>query len=220
MKGTIKAVLFDMDGVLINSEGLWRKAMISGFAEEGIPLTESDCRKTMGMRFPEVVSLWLSRFSSLNINAGVLENRVIELLLQKIEADGEIIQGIPSIIDICNKHQIKKGVATSSSHLLMRAVLNKLGIISEFQATVSAEFMEHGKPHPEVFLKCAEELDVSPDDCIVIEDSPNGVKAAKAAGMRVIAVPEDGVFVLPGYESADFRIKEMTMVAHLIESLL
>jgi sugar-phosphatase len=186
-----KAVIFDMDGVLIDSEHLWRKAMVKGFSEFGITVTENDCRKTMGMRIGEVVLLWLRHFHKPTETAPLLEKRIVHLLMMLIETEGRPIAGIPALIDFCTGRGLRLGLATSSSTELMQTVLHKLQLWEVIRARTSAEHMLYAKPHPEVFIRCAQELGMAPSQCIVIEDSLNGVIAARAAGMQVIAVPDN-----------------------------
>ena len=217
------AVIFDMDGVLINSEPLWRRAMVKGFAEFGMPATEDECRSTMGMRFREVIQLWLTRFKKEQSLVSAVERRVIDLLLHFIETEGEPLEGVSELLDYCDKNSLKCGLATSSSEELMNAVLNKLGIRNRFRAVVSAEHLQYGKPHPEVFLKCAGELGCSPAECLVIEDSLNGVVAAKAASMRVIAVPDDEQLLadkqrVQQFTLADHRAQNLTEALEIIRS--
>jgi HAD superfamily hydrolase (TIGR01509 family) len=215
---TLKAVIFDMDGVLIESEHLWRKAMIKGFEESGMILSEDDCRKTMGLRIGEVIDLWIRHFK-VQISAKQLENRIIQLLLDLIEREGKFIAGIPEIIALCKEKKIKLGLATSSSEELMNAVLKKLGLSASLDATVSAEHMKYGKPHPEVFLVCAEKLKVAATDCLVIEDSLNGVIAGKAAQMTVVAVPDDEHTRNRQFAVADHKMNTMHEVLALFKTL-
>ncbi|WP_317900221.1 hexitol phosphatase HxpB [Aurantibacillus circumpalustris] len=220
MLGSIKAVIFDMDGVLIESEHLWRKAMIIGFKEYGITLSEADCRKTMGLRIGEVINLWLVHFKLTEISTKQLENRIIELLLSLIEESGTFMQGIPALIAYCRQKKLKLGLATSSSVLLMNAVLKKLDLTNEFDAALSAEFLPYGKPHPQVFLMCAEKLEIAPQECLVIEDSLNGVIAAKAAQMKVIAVPDEEHTSIQGFAVADYKRDTMHDVLALFKTIL
>lgn len=219
MADVLKAVIFDMDGVLIESEHLWRRAMIHGFGEAGITLSEDDCRKTMGLRIGEVIDLWLTRFGMQNISPGQLETRIIKLLIRFIEEDGRFIQGIPDLLAFCKKKNLKTGLATSSSVLLMNVILKKLDLSGKLDAAVSAEFMKYGKPHPEVFLSCAEKLNVAPRECIVIEDSLNGVISAKAAQMRVVAVPDDEYRGMEKFIIADHQMNNMAEVLALFKTL-
>ena len=208
----ITAVIFDMDGVLIESEYLWRRAMIAGFNEWGMALTEDDCRKTMGMRFNEVIRLWLKHFQLESSLAPQIEIRVIALLLEYIDEEGTFIEGIPELIHWCKANHMKLGLATSSSHQLMEAVLKKLQLSVTFDALCSAEFLKYAKPHPEVFLNCAEKLGLEASSCMVIEDSLNGVISAKAAQMQVVAVPDDAHADLRGFALADYQFKKMDEV--------
>jgi sugar-phosphatase len=219
MHGQLHAVIFDMDGVLIESESLWRKAMIQGFKEVNIELSEADCRKTMGLRIGEVIEIWIKQFGYLQLSPAVIEKRILTLLLELIEKKGEFIPGIPELLSFCNEKKLKTGIATSSSHLLMHAVIKKLKLEKQFMATISAEHMNYGKPHPEVFLACASELKVLPQHCLVIEDSFNGAVAAKAAQMKVIAVPDEDHVNVKGFAVADYRAKNMEEVLGLFKTI-
>lgn len=219
MTGGLKAVIFDMDGVLIESEHLWRKAMIMGFGEAGMTLTEEDCRQTTGLRIGEVIDIWLKRFNITNHTVKMLEDRIIGILIGLIEREGQFIKGIPELLAFCKHHKLKTGLATSSSQLLLNVVLKKLGLETYFDAALSAEHMQYGKPHPEVFLKCAEALNVLPSECIVIEDSINGVIAGKAARMKVVAVPDEDHILRKEFVIADYQLSDMTKVLGLFTSL-
>ncbi len=219
MSFPIKAVIFDMDGVIVDSEPLWRRAMIEGFTGIGIPFTEDDCRKTTGTRFKEVVELWLEIHKVKHPSPKELELSIMSILLELIRKEGKAIAHIPELIAFCRSQNLKIGLATSSSHSLMNSVLDKLQLHSNFDATVSAEFMPYGKPHPEVFLECARQLGVLPSDCIVIEDSLNGVVAAKAAQMKVVAVPDPDHLYLSHFALADYRANDMKEVLSLFKTL-
>lgn len=200
----IKAVIFDMDGVLIDSEPLWRKAMIKGFNDIGVDFTEEDCRKTTGMRFKEVINHWFIHHNIEDTHPDELDKNVITHLIELITEEGKPLTGSIELLQYLKAKNYPIGLATSSSHALVDAVLNKLKAKSYFQSVVSAEFLQYGKPHPEVFLKCADELATEPKHCLVIEDSVNGVIAGKAAQMRVAAVPDlehknDKRFVIADY---------------------
>lgn len=219
MQHTPKAVIFDMDGVLIESEHLWRSAMIAGFKDAGMTLTEEDCRKTMGLRIGEVINQWLAHFKVENISAKNVETAIMSRLLDLIEESGVFIQGIPALIAFLREKKISIGLATSSSSELMHAVLKKLDLENQLDAVLSAQNMAYGKPHPEVFLVCAAKLNVAPQQCLVIEDSLNGVIAAKAAQMKVIAVPDEEHHLVAGYAVADYQCRNMHEVLALFKTL-
>ena len=219
MKNDLQAVIFDMDGVLINSEPLWRRAMIKGFNGFGLNITEDDCRKTMGNRFPEVILYWLNHFEITTINPKEVEEQVMSILYALIETEGRMIDGILDLFDFCDKKGIPTGLATSSSNTLMQQVIKKLQLDKRLKATVSAEYMPYGKPHPEVFLVCAEALKVPAKKCLVIEDSLNGVIAAKAAEMKVIAVPDEETKGLNKFILVDYHLNSMPEVLGVFKQL-
>lgn len=218
MNKSLKAVIFDMDGVLMDSEYLWRIAMIKGFTQHGMPITELQCKQTMGMRFKEVIELWLKHFE-LDLPIQLVEDTVMTQLLQLVETKGTFIPGIPEILRFLQARQIPMGLATSSTSVLMNAILNKLQIAELLKVKCSAEFLHYGKPHPEVFLRCAAELAIEAKYCLVIEDSLNGVIAAKAAQMQVIAVPDSDHSKQAQFAVADYQFEKMTEVLPLLQQL-
>jgi len=220
MTKEIKAVIFDMDGVLIDSEPLWRKAMIEGFASIGVLITEEDCKKTTGNRLKEVVEYWFEKLDILDFLPTEIEHRIINMLVKLINKEGKAISGVIEVINFCKNKNIKIGLATSSSNQLMEAVLEKLKLKNTFKCSISAENMEYGKPHPEVFLICASQLQISPLECIVIEDSINGVIAAKAAFMRVIALPEQENINNHKFSIADYKLNNMQEVLKLFKTII
>lgn len=211
----IEAVIFDMDGVLIDSEPLWRIAMIQGFNDIGIAFTEDDCRKTTGIRFKEVVEHWFNHYNITNSTPTQLNDSVYSHLIDLIHTQGKPMLGVIELLDFLKTKQFRLGLATSSSHILVDAVLQKTKIKPYFSSITSAEFLKHGKPHPEVFFKCAENLNISPQNCLVIEDSVNGVKAGKAAGMKVIAIPDIEHKDDNRFEIADYRLNNLLDVIKL-----
>lgn len=186
----MKAVIFDMDGVLIDSEPLWKIAEIEGFGKVGINLTTTDCEETVGLRIDEVVKLWYKKVGWKNKTVEAVTDDIVDILIREINARGQALPGVMQALQTLKEGGYKIGLATSSYQRIIHAVLNKLNIEKYFDQVHSAEFETYGKPHPAVFLTTAEKLHVHPTECLVIEDSFNGVIAAKAARMKVIAVPE------------------------------
>jgi len=219
MFSPVKALIFDMDGVLIDSEHLWRKAMVMGFNEAGIPFTEADCRKTTGMRFKEVVEIWLAHHQK-ELGHAKLEKSVLDILIELISTEGKAIDGAMDIYYFGLEKKLKIGLATSSPQILVDSVLKKLSLEKSFDVVVSAEKMKYGKPHPEVFLHCARLLGVAPGSCTVIEDSVNGVIAAKAAQMKVFAVPDAEHKHLKQFGAADWQCENMREVLQHFKELI
>ncbi len=197
-----EAVIFDMDGLLIDSEPFWRKAEIQGFSEVGITLTEEDCMETMGYRLNEVVDLWYSRQSWEGKSKKEVELRILQLVIHYIKTEGKALPGVFDTLEMCKSTGLKMAIASSSPMVLINAVIERLGIGHYFEVVHSAEFEQFGKPHPVVFMTTAEKLQVLPKDCLVFEDSFHGIVAGLAAKMKVIGVPDKSNFTLPKYQAA------------------
>ena len=203
LKG-IKAVIFDMDGVIIDSEPLWRRAMIQSFVEIGIPFTDEHCRLTTGLRFKEVAEFWFTKHQIKHISILEFDELVITRLCQLIIEEGKAMKGVNETLFFLKEKGYKIGIGTSSNTRLMNTVVDVLSIRHYFDTLSSAEFLEYGKPHPHVFLNCAQQMSISPNHCLVIEDSVNGIIAGKAAQMRVLAIPEEINKNNPKFAIADY----------------
>lgn len=191
MQSTIKAVIYDMDGVLINSEPLWREAEILTFNKVGLNFTEEMCRETMGMRLYEVVEYWYNKTPWEGMSLKEVEKELLKTVTSLIVKNGKAMEGVIESLEHFQSKGYKLALASSSAMKLIITVLNKLKIASYFEVINSAENLPFGKPHPEIFIKTAQELDVHPVNCLVIEDSFNGVLAAKSALMKVVAIPDE-----------------------------
>ncbi|MES2763182.1 MAG: hexitol phosphatase HxpB [Bacteroidota bacterium] len=205
----IKAVIFDMDGVIIDSEPLWRRAMIQSFTEIGIPFSDEDCRITTGLRFIEVAEYWFTRHNISHMTVFEFDHLVIHRLCELIKNEGRLMEGVSEVLTYLKQEGYKVALGTSSNVLLMNTVIDELGIRNYFDAVCSAEHLEYGKPHPQVFLNCAKVLGVKSNECLVVEDSVNGVIAAKAAQMRVLAVPEDENWHNPKFAIAEYKFHSL-----------
>jgi beta-phosphoglucomutase-like phosphatase (HAD superfamily) len=205
----INTVLFDMDGLLIDSEPFWRKAMKACFASVGITLTEDLCRLTMGKKTSEVIQYWYSRQPWENKTLVTLENELVSTVQNLVMHEGVSMPGVNYILDFFKEKNFKLGLASSSASRLIETVLTKLNLKDYFEIAHSAEFEALGKPHPAVFLTAAEKIGSGPKQCLVFEDSFNGMLAAKAAGMKVIVVPEKDNFSDPVFDVADRRLASL-----------
>jgi sugar-phosphatase len=186
----MQSVIFDMDGILIDSEPLWKIAEVEAFAKVGLDLTYTDCEETVGLRIDEVVQLWHDKVKWTSKTVKEVETDIVDIVIREISAQGKALAGVHESLEMIRSAGYKIGLATSSYERIIDAVVAQLGIGHYFEVMHSAEHELNGKPHPAVFLNCAKKLNVNPKDCLVIEDSFNGVLAAKAARMKVIAIPE------------------------------
>jgi mannitol-1-/sugar-/sorbitol-6-/2-deoxyglucose-6-phosphatase len=201
--GRFSASIFDMDGLLIDSEILWHEAELQILGDLGVPISRDGCRSTKGMFVGEVTEYWHGRYPWAGPSpaevAVTIVDRVISLLLSK----GELKPGAAHAIDLCASRGPPLAVASSSQYRLIDTALEHFGLRQHFALVHSAEDEPWGKPHPGVFLTAAAKLGAPPRRCLVLEDAPAGVVAAKAASMVCIAVPESGEGHQPAFALAD-----------------
>jgi len=197
-----KAVIFDMDGVIIDSEPFWRQAEIECFAARGVTLTEAMCRSTMGLRIDQVVEYWASRFPDAALDAS-LADEVVARMAMLIGEQGAALPGTCEAIRHVRARGLALGLATSSRTALIRATLRRLGLEDAFDVVHSAEHESHGKPAPDVYLSTANQLGIEPGACVSVEDSPAGIESARRAGMRAVAVPDGETRDDPRIRTAD-----------------
>lgn len=206
----IEAVIFDMDGLLIDSEPFWRKAEIEVFGTVGLTLTEDDCRQTMGYRLNEVVDLWYSREPWQGKSKKAVESEILERVAQLIRQEGQLLPGVEETLKLCRDISLKMAIASSSAMALIEAVVDRFKLASSFDILHSAQWEKFGKPHPDVFIHTAEKLGVNSENCLVLEDSFHGMVAGLAAKMKVVAVPEK---MSPEFEAAHLVLEQLSSVA-------
>ena len=203
------AVIFDMDGVLIDSEPLWKIAMEEVFHALGSTLKKEDFQKTVGLRIDEVVHFWNHHENWGISNESEIEEAIIVKMIELISKNAQPLSGVIETLTFLKNKGIKIGLATSSSSRLIKVVLAELNIARFFDFVHSAENEAYGKPHPAVYIKVAEKLSVSPTKSLVIEDSFNGVIAGIAAKMKVVCIPEKTHFPNQRLAVADFHFETM-----------
>lgn len=185
----IQAVIFDMDGLLIDSEPLWRVAETAAMNAVGVPMVEEDGFLTLGMRTDEVVEFWYARHPWTDKSKKEVEADIVSRVIGLIRERGAPMPAVRETVTAIANAGYRIGLASSSSTDIINVVLERLDLGAYFEIIQSAEHEPYGKPHPAVYIECASRLGVPPDQCLAFEDSPAGVLAAKAAKMRCIAVP-------------------------------
>ena len=183
----IEAVVFDLDGVLLDTEELWDEARREIAAERGGRWRPDAQRAMMGMSSPEW-SRYMHDVIGLPDPPERISDEVVERLAELYRRQLPLIDGaVEAVRRIGARWPL--GIASSSNRPLIDLFLELTGTQKLFRTTVSSEEVAHGKPDPDVYLEAAARLEVAPDRCAAIEDSENGIRSARSAGMRVVAIP-------------------------------
>ena len=183
----IDAVVFDLDGVLIDSEPVWEEVRRGLVAEYGGQWASDAQRRLMGMSTQE----W-ARYLSEDLGVGLPPGQVAALVIDRMAARyREEIPFLPGAVDSVRRlaGRWPLGLASSAPAVLIETVLEATGLRSYFRVTMSTEQVPHGKPAPDIYLAVTARLGVAPSDCAAVEDSSNGLRSAAAAGLHVIAIP-------------------------------
>ena len=182
-----EAVVFDLDGVLIQSEEVWDEVREQFVRERGGRYDAEIQRAMMGMSSPEW-SRYLHEHAGVPDEPDAINVEVVRLMLA---AYRDHLPLIPGALDAVRRlaARFPLGLASSSNRELIDTVLDVAGLAPLFAATVSSEEVAHGKPAPDVYLEAAQRLGIAPGRCTAVEDSHGGIRSAKAAGMRVLAIP-------------------------------
>jgi HAD superfamily hydrolase (TIGR01509 family) len=205
----LRAVIFDMDGVLIDTEPVWRRVEIDVFESLGITLTEADCRETMGMRVGEVVQLRYELAPWSGPSVPEVTDRVVDGVVAHVRATGAPTDGALAAVAAVRRHGLMCAVASSSPPALITAVLDRLGITAAVDVVCSGVHDALGKPAPDIYLRTASELGVAPASCLAVEDSVHGVLSARAAGMPCVVVPDDVTTGDPRLTAATERLDSL-----------
>ena len=211
------AVIFDMDGVLIDSEPLWKIAMEKVFSALGCELSKNDFQKTVGLRIDEVITYW-NKDQNLGIqDVSVVETAIIDQMIDLVTESPIPLTGVIDTLRFLKSKKVKIGLATSSPERLMIAVLEGLKIKDYFNVAHSAQFEDFGKPHPAVYLTTAQKLKVDSQKCVVIEDSLNGVISGMSAKMKVVCIPEKTHLKEPRLMVSDYQYEDMLFMLKEIQ---
>ncbi len=216
----LSTVIFDMDGLLIDSEPLWEQAAATIFSNYGINLTTEQYNSTTGLRTREFVDWWFRYFGMPESEKAIAEKKIVHLVMDLIASKGTIMPGVQYIFDFFQSKSFKIGLATSSPVELIELVAKMANIRHLLQATASAEDLDFGKPHPQVYLNCAEQLGVSPLECVCFEDSFNGMIAAKAARMKCVVVPHHSQIKEDRWAAADLKMSSLQNFGELHFNLI
>ena len=207
----IDAVVFDLDGVLLDTEQVWDEVREAFVRERGGRYDEEIQRAMMGMSSPEWSS-FLHREAGVPDRPEEINAEVVRRMVTRYREHVPLVPGSREAVErLAARWPL--GLASSSNRPLIDAALELAGLASFFQATVSSEEVARGKPAPDVYLEVARRLSVPPGRCAAVEDSHNGIRSARAAGMRVVAIPN------PHYPPDEASLSEADVTLSSIEEL-
>lgn len=207
--------IFDMDGVLIESEPFWREAQIEVLHQYDVVISVEDCiYYTMGKRIDDIAKLWIKRFN-LPITEQSLRSKILEKARSLIRQFGAIKPGIHELITQLRHQGYRIALATSSSQAIIDAVIHRLKLDNIFELALSADDVPLGKPAPDVYSEVCRRLNVEPENAIALEDSLTGVQSALAAGITTIAIPE---FKSIEFHIADYCVSNINEIFALLQN--
>lgn len=185
----IEAVIFDLDGTLVDSMWLWPEIDTEYLEKYELTEPEGFHDGMEGMSFTETAQYFIDTFS-LEMSIQEIMDEWMEMCYDKYANEVDLKRGVTEILKAIKGQNIKIGIATSNDRVLVEALLDNHKIAGFFDAIATADEVKAGKPAPDVYLKAAEDLGVSPAKCLIFEDLPNGILAGKNAGMRTCAVED------------------------------
>ncbi len=186
----VLAAIFDMDGLLIDSEPLWERAELDVFTTLDVDLSRrSEMPDTVGLRIDQVVRMWYETLPWIGPSQEEVTQRILTRALTLIEETRPLLPGVELALKLCQAEGLKIGLASASPLFMQEKVLAMFGLRHYFEVLASAESLPYSKPHPQVYLDAATRLGIDPLNCVTLEDSVNGMIATKAARMRSIVVP-------------------------------
>lgn len=186
---TLQAVLWDMDGTLVDSEPVWVRVQIAVLAELGATWTAEDSLALVGSDLSDALKVWMAQLPAGVIEPDELAGRIYGEVIRTLKEEVEVRPGALELLTGLKAAGIPCALVSASYRTMIEAVLSHLPP-DLFDVVVAGDEVTNGKPHPEPYLTAMAELGVEPANCVVIEDSPGGTQAGTAAGAFVVAVPQ------------------------------
>jgi beta-phosphoglucomutase-like phosphatase (HAD superfamily) len=209
-----EAVVLDMDGVLIDTEPVWRAAQSAVFAGFGVTLSERDLLDSTGQPIEELIPVWRRRSptpdpAGTELTDTEIADQIVDRVIAHVTAGGQPMPGVTAAIALFERCGLRLAIASSSPLRLIDAVCDRLGL-TRIEVRCSAMDEARGKPAPDVYLAAARRLGVAAASCLALEDSPAGIASARSAGMRCVAVPDPLLAADPRYREADLILESLT----------
>jgi mannitol-1-/sugar-/sorbitol-6-/2-deoxyglucose-6-phosphatase len=206
----IKAVIFDFDGIIIDSEPLWMEAEIGVFKSVGVHLNPELCRQTTGLNTHDSIQYWYDIYKWTNKTISELHKEIMDAMHDLIVERVDLKEGFMDVLQLFIDKKLPVAVASASPFRLIDAALRKFNLADYFSVINSGDNEDAGKPHPALYLGAARRLGIEPVHCLAFEDSFNGAISAKAARMKLVVVPDRKDFAGTRFDFADLKIASLT----------
>jgi mannitol-1-/sugar-/sorbitol-6-/2-deoxyglucose-6-phosphatase len=205
----IRSVIFDFDGVIIDSEPLWMEAEIEIFKSVGVNLNPELCRQTTGLNTADTVQHWFEIYQWKGKSPFMIHKEIIQAVLALILEKAELKEGFMDVLAMMIRKNLPVAIASASPLSLISATLDKFSLAHCFKIIHCGDHEEFGKPHPAIYLGAARKIGIEPVHCLAFEDSFNGAISAKAARMKLVAVPDAHDFPSTRFDFADLKIASL-----------
>ena len=216
----MKAVIFDVDGTLLDTERIYMQAWKDAAAELGYEITDELLRKTRAINVKEAARIFESEIGNgfSYDKTRVVRVRIAEEIIQR---ESPILKpGVTELLAFLQEKRIRLSVASSTHLKGTKEHLSESGILAPFEVVVGGDMVTKGKPNPDIFLKAAELLHLAPEECLVVEDSPAGIRAAHAAGMKAVLVPDQAAITQEIIEMSDVVLESLLDMPAYVEKLM
>ena len=210
----IKAIIFDKDGTLHDTEKVYEQAWMLAAAELNVPDMETTIRDCTGTTIPWIAAYWAEKYPTIPFEEYLPRRQLHYFRL--LEQGIPVKEGAYEVLDYLKAHGYRIGMATSTPWDTVKEHLERTDMLSYFDTVVTGDMIRNGKPAPDIYLLAAERLGVDPADCIGVEDSLNGVRAVAAAGMRAVMIPD---LIPPTPEVEDLLWRRVDTLPELISVL-
>ena len=212
----IKAVIFDMDGTLIDSQPIWYQVSTDFFQKNGFPVTMDDMIKLTGSPVAKLVDYVLQAYGQKDKERAQLITGLMDYAVSEILAAKPLLPNVKDVLAQLKQQGIKMAVASASPRNMLQGIVDSCDIAEYFDYLASAEELDYNKPHPAVYLHAAQQLGVNPTECLAVEDSVLGMISGKAATMKTVVIPAQAEWDDPRWTLADFKLTNIAELPALL----